>query len=379
MKTKKFIGKSFQYAIEKAKDELGEEIVIIDTQEVTSGGFLSEEKKMIEILVSVPENEGEAESAEPQAQESFFQSEKPKAAIIPKKVNKTFQYTYLTNELEKLNDYVEKLMFDEFPKILIQFKNTLIQAGITEEDAVKLVTAIQRKLKGIPVLSNGLLMGSLEGILQTYLKDRKLIRDYKPKVIALVGPPGVGKTMSLMKLATNKQIVGERTVAIISTDNYRMAASETLTKFSKLTTIPVHEVQNAEDFSNKIAKLHKVDIILVDTPGNNILEKKYFSEMDTFFQNVPNIKKLLVLNSSYDQRIINKYINEYNKLDISGMIITKIDELNFPGKVVSIAMSSNLPIYFLGNGQSIPGDLIENKDGFLWKQLEERIKEMLNE
>ena len=379
MKTKKFIGKSFQNAIEKAKDELGDEIIIIDTQEITSGGFLSEEKKMIEILVSMPDENEPSESENEPVQESIFPADKKKTAILPKKVSKSLQYTYLSHEIEKLNDYVEKLMFDDFPKILINFKNILVKTGVSEPDALKFITAIQKKLKGIPVLSNGLIMGSMESVAQSYLRDRKLITNYKQKVIALVGPPGVGKTMSLMKLATNKQIIGERTVAIVSTDCYRMAASETLAKFQKLTSIPVHEVQNAEDFSNKIAKLHKIDIILIDTPGNNIQEKKYFSEMDTYFRNVPNIKKLLVLPSSYDQKIVEEYINEYSKLDISGMIITKIDELNFPGKIVSIATSSNLPIYFIGNGQSIPGDLLENKDNILWKLLEDRIKDILNE
>ncbi len=378
MKTKKFIGKSFQNAIEKAKDEMGEEIVIIDTQQVTSGGFLSEEKKMVEILVSIAGNESENDDSTEESKSSF-DSQNSKPAIASKKVSKSLQYAYLSNELEKLNDYVGKLMFNDFPKILIDFKQILEKTGVTDSDAQKLMIATKKRLKGIPVLSRGLVMGSLEGVLQTYLKGKKFIRNYKPKIIALVGPAGVGKTMSIMKLATNKQIIGERTVAIISTDCYRMAASETLQKFQKLTSISVHETKNAEEFSSKIAKLNKIDIILVDTPGNSIQEKKYFSELDTFFQNVPNIKKLLVLSSSYDQQIIDNYINEYNKLDLTGMIITKIDELNFPGKIVSIAMSSNLPIYFLGNGQSIPGDLVENKTGYLWTKLEERMKELLNE
>jgi len=377
MKTKKFIGKSYQNAIEKAKDELGEEIIIIDTQEVTSGGFLSEEKKMIEIMVSLSDSDdGEEDERE---LPSVFPTGKPTINEAPKRVNKNLQYTYLSNELEKLNDYVEKLMFNDFPTILINFKNYLVKTGVTESDALKLIAAVQKRLKGIPVLSNGLLMGSLESVAQFYLKDRKLLRDNKQKIIALVGPPGAGKTMTLMKLATNKQIIGNRSVAIVSTDCYRMAATETLAKFHKLTSIPVYEVQNAEDFSNKIAKLNKTDLILIDTPGNNIQEKKYFSELDTYFQNVPNIKKLLVLPSTYDQRIIEKYIFEYQSLNITGMIITKIDELNFPGKILSIAMCSNLPIFLMGNGQSIPGDLIENRDAVLWNLLEERMKELIND
>jgi len=75
--------------------------------------------------------------------------------------------------------------------------------------------------------------------------------------------------------------------------------------------------------------------------------------------------------------MINQYIEEYGKMDLTGMIITKTDELNFPGKVLSILMCTNLPIYFVGTGQSIPGDLDENIDGYLWNRIEARIKELL--
>jgi flagellar biosynthesis protein FlhF len=299
--------------------------------------------------------------------------------VLPNKVSKSLQYTYLGHELEKLNEYVSKLIFDDYPKILIEFREILKQTGVTEYDAMKLLDMVKKRMKGIPVLSKALVMGSLEAATQVYLKGRKLIRNYEQKVIALVGPAGVGKTLSVMKLATNKQIMGERRISVISTDSYRMAAGEMLSKFAKLTSIPVYETRNVEEFSNRIAKLNKSDVILIDTPGNNIQENKYFSEMETYFQKVPNIKKLLVLSGCYDQQIIEKYIEEYSKMDITGMIITKIDELNYPGKCLSIAMSTNLPIYFLGTGQSIPGDIEENKDGYLWQKLESRIKELLND
>ena len=380
MKTNKFTGKSFQNAIEKAKDEMGEEIVIIDTREIINGGFLSEEKKMIEIVVSIPENGHSNPENQDETQQSTKSDDKiKKPAILHRKVGKNLQYTYLSHELEKLNDYVEKLMFDDFPKILIEFKNILEQTGVIEKDALKLIAGVRKRLKGIPVLSNGLLMGALEALLQIDLKEKPLITDYKQKIIAFTGPPGAGKTMSLMKLATNKQLIGERSVAIISTDCYRMAANEMLAKFHKLTSVAIYEVQNVEEFSTRIEKLRKTDIILIDTPGNSIKEKKYFSELNTYFQNIPNINKLLVLPAYYDQKIVEEYIKEYGKLDITGMIITKLDELNFPGKIVSITMSSNLPVYYFGNGQSIPGNLVEGKDNYLWNLLEHRIKELLND
>jgi len=380
MSTKKFTGKSFQQAVELAKDELGEEIIIIDTQEVKSGGFLSEEKKLIEILVSTAESEDESEESgnEKNLISSLHkESKKINQAVLPKKISKSLQYTYLNNELEKLNEYVEKLIFEDYPKIMVDFKNILVRTGIVENDAVKIVNAMQKRLKGIPVLTDHLLMGTLEAVTQVYFKGKNLFYNYKQKILAVVGPAGMGKTLSIMKLATNKQLIGERTVAIVSTDCYRMAATEMLSKFTKLTSIPVYETRNAEEFSNQIAKLNKVDVILIDTPGNSVMENKYFSEMDSYFQNFPNIKKLLVLSSSLDQRLINQYIEKYGKMDLSGMIITKTDELNFPGKVLSIVMCTNLPIYFLGTGQSIPGDLDENKDGYLWNRIEARIKELL--
>ncbi|MBN2280458.1 MAG: hypothetical protein JXQ65_07760 [Candidatus Marinimicrobia bacterium] len=379
MSTKKFTGKSFQNAVEKAKDELGEEIIIIDTQEVISGGFLSEEKKIVEILVSTAEHDltTGGPSSEKEAEPVKKEPKKVNQGILPKKISQSLQYTYLSNELEKLNEYVSKLIFDDFPKILVDFKDILQKTGVTNDDAVKLIAGVQKRLHGLPVLTDHLIMGSLESVTQVYLKGKNLFRNYEQKVLVFVGPAGVGKTLSIMKLATNKKLIGERTVAIVSTDCYRMAATEMLDKFTKLTSIPVYETRNAEEFSNQIAKLNNIDVILVDTPGNNVMDHKYFSEMDTYFRNYPNIKKLLILSNSLDQQMINQYITEYSKLDITGMIITKTDELNFPGKILSIAMSTNLPIYFIGTGQSIPGDLEENKDGLLWGRIEERIKEIL--
>ncbi len=378
MKPKIYSGKTYQEALDKAKTELGEDVIILDSKETKSGGFFSEEKNIIEVRVIA----GNEEFSLPQKNKAnlkinsninFSHKRKKTYQGLNNKLNSP-EISYIGNEIEKLNGYIKKILFPELPKTYNKIRESLERTGINSIDAVEFLMNTYSRLENIPNISSEVIIESLEAQICRLFNSRKLFSDNnEQQVFSLIGPAGTGKTTSLMKMATNREITQDKKVAIISTDCYRMAATEALKKFSNLTSIPVIEVRDTEKFSDSIDNLRKFDIILVDTPGRSPFNKKYISEMENYFLQVENMKKLLVLSSTTDSAIVREFSQIYSSLGVNGMIITKIDEIHFPGKVVSMVKAANLPVYYYGIGQSIPNDIKINNDRYIWEKIESNL------
>ncbi len=177
-------------------------------------------------------------------------------------------------------------------------------------------------------------------------------------VVVLVGPTGVGKTTSIAKLAARYALKhGRDQVVLVSMDNYRVASQDQILTYGKMLGTPVYMPSDVESFKTTISDLYDKPLILIDTPGIGQRDKRMKEQFD-LLKSVPfKMKTFLVLSSNTQNQALNQIASAYSDLDISGSIITKIDEAASLGGLLSTLIKWQIPIGYISEGQKVPDDL----------------------
>jgi len=178
------------------------------------------------------------------------------------------------------------------------------------------------------------------------------------KVVAFVGPTGVGKTTTLAKLAARYSLMERRKVAMVTADTYRIAATEQLKTYGRIMGIPVEVADSAEDISNILAKYKNMDLVLVDTAGRSPSNEEQLDELKRFIARSQPDEIHLVLSATtkyYDMiRIIERF---GAAVPINRMIFTKLDETRFYGAFLNLMNNFQIPLSYYSTGQNVPDDL----------------------
>lgn len=177
-------------------------------------------------------------------------------------------------------------------------------------------------------------------------------------IVALVGPTGVGKTTTIAKLAANfilKQ--GASQVALITTDNYRIAAHEQLNTYGRILDVPVRVASSAEELRGLINGFADKRLILIDTAGMSQRDMKLVEQINTLQQNEVSIRSYLVMSAATEYKAMNAIIKAFAVFDPQATILTKLDEAVTIGSAISSIIEHNLPLSFIADGQQVPEDI----------------------
>jgi flagellar biosynthesis protein FlhF len=176
-------------------------------------------------------------------------------------------------------------------------------------------------------------------------------------VIALVGPTGVGKTTTLLKMATNPQIFGRRNVAFISADTYRIGAVEQLRTFSSIARVPLSVVYSPTDISQALQNFGNQDLILIDTTGRSQNKPDHMIELRQFMQRASPDEIHLVLSATTKYKDILDIIQKFDSIGANRIAFTKLDETKTVGTMLNVSHYVKKPISYLTDGQNVPGDI----------------------
>lgn len=176
-------------------------------------------------------------------------------------------------------------------------------------------------------------------------------------VVALVGPTGVGKTTTLAKLAARALLKnGQRQLALITTDNYRVGAHEQLRTFGRLLDVPVRVARNAADLERLLKKLADKHLVLIDTAGVSQRDTRLVKRLHAL-DIKKSIRSFLVLSATTEITGLEEIIWQFQQVGLSGCIISKLDEAVLLGGVISAVIEHGLPIACITDGQRVPEDL----------------------
>lgn len=177
-------------------------------------------------------------------------------------------------------------------------------------------------------------------------------------ICALVGPTGVGKTTTIAKIAARFAMRhGQRHVALISTDNYRIGAHEQLQTYGRLLGVPVHVAASTQELQVLLHKLHDKKLILIDTAGMSQRDMRLAEQFAVMGAHTSVVKSYLVLSANTQLAVLDEAIVAFKQTSLAGCILTKLDETASLGGVFSALIRHHLPLAWVSHGQRVPEDL----------------------
>lgn len=182
--------------------------------------------------------------------------------------------------------------------------------------------------------------------------------DGSPNIIMLFGLQGAGKTTSAAKLAIKLRKDG-RNPLMIAADVYRPAAIKQLQSLGKQIGVPVFAIEDSKDVHTIVkqgiehAKENNYNSVIVDTAGRLQIDTELMAELLLLERMFSPQEKLLVIDAMTGQEAVNvgQMFNE--QLDISGIVMTKLDGDARGGAALSVVYSTNKPIKLVGMGEKI--------------------------
>ncbi|MDZ7393393.1 MAG: flagellar biosynthesis protein FlhF [candidate division KSB1 bacterium] len=243
--------------------------------------------------------------------------------------------------------------------LLEKERTALLKSGINPRLAAQLVRTAAYALGGDEPASSERLrervLLQIAGLIRT--AGPLHCRDGTPKVVAFVGPTGVGKTTTLAKLAVSGKYHYKKKIALISADTYRMAALEHLNTFAGIAQLPMSAVYTPEELRAAIEAHKDCDLILIDTAGRGQKDEEHIAELKQILRAAARVEVHLVLPANMKGSDLVAMARRFDVLPVHNLIVSKVDETRTLGSLLNVLDKIGKPISYVTTGQSIPEDI----------------------
>jgi flagellar biosynthesis protein FlhF len=197
-------------------------------------------------------------------------------------------------------------------------------------------------------------LGTLEHNLRGAEEDELVARG---GVYALVGPTGIGKTTTAAKLAARCVVQhGPQQLGLITTDTYRVGASDQLRAYGKILGVPVLIAQDSTDLRHAIDAFAGKRMVLIDTIGMGQHDERVAAQHDLLSE--AGVQRLILLNATAQAETLEDVLNAYRgRSGFAGAIVTKLDEAARIGCALDALLRHKLRLHYVTTGQRVPEDL----------------------
>ena len=265
----------------------------------------------------------------------------------------------LQNQLEEMKAMLMEMSRNKGAGDAIPTLQSAMQA---QEVTEKIIQDMIAKLNGTEILAprNSVKAASaLEKYIRKAIRIANGITLYsnKPKVVALIGPTGVGKTTTLAKIAAKFVLEQGARVALITADTYRISAVEQLKTYSDILGLPLEIVYNPEALRKAIEKHKDKQLILIDTAGRSQYNEYQMKELSGLLGIDADIEKHLVMSATTKTSDGMELLENFSICQPDRVIFTKVDETGTHGIILNILHRRKVALSYVTNGQSVPDDI----------------------
>jgi len=375
MEIKTYRAKTMQQALDLVRHELGADATVLHTREV-NGGLL---RRLVwgrhyEIAAShtmqVPSRlpplfERHSAQPVPESHEALQPIAHNTSMESRSAISTTGQPVQQSQgEIEKLQALVEQLQNQSeneteqtWSESLFAVFTDMIQADVQEEVARALVERLREssvETSDVEAARKHLIDLLAEELTVTGPIDTTARTG---RVVALVGPTGVGKTTTIAKLAANYRLRENKRVGLITVDTYRIAAVEQLRTYADIIDLPMEVVSTPREMREAIDRLRDLDLVLMDTAGRSPRDDVRIRELKALLAEANPDEVHLVLSAVGSATSMSATAARFATVGTSALVLTKLDEVMGLGSLLSVTRSCHLPISYLTNGQNVPDDI----------------------
>jgi signal recognition particle-docking protein ftsY len=287
----------------------------------------------------------------------------------------------LSKTKQSFNDKVNNV-FSAFRKVdedlLEELEEALIMSDVGVETSTKIIANLRDKIKKQNLKEADEVKQALREEIQNIFDeiDNTLHLDTTPSIILVVGVNGVGKTTSIGKIANRLKQDGKK-VVIAAADTFRAAAVEQLEIWANRAGCQIVKKEEGADPASvvydaiKKTREENADVLICDTAGRLHNKKYLMDELEkikrVIDKELPDASKeiLLVLDATTGQNAILQVQAFKETVDITGLVLTKLDGTAKGGVVIGITNENHMPVKFIGVGEQIDDMEVFNSKDFV--------------
>ncbi len=245
---------------------------------------------------------------------------------------------------------------DRFLKLLY---NTMIDKEVDEKYAGEIIAEAEKYKK--PGVTMDYILGNIyqKMILKFGKSDGILPSTKGPKVCFFIGPTGVGKTTTIAKIASSYSLNEKKKVALLTTDTYRIAATDQLRTYAGILGVPFRVIYEPEELTKAFEDFADCEYIFVDSAGHSHRNEELLNKQKEFLKVAEELETqtFLVLSATTKYKDLKKIADNYREISDYQLIFTKLDETGECGNVYNMRCESGATIAYITNGQNVPDDI----------------------
>lgn len=392
---KKFQGKTESEAIEAAKKELGESIVIMNVKNFRKKKFFgifgtnmveitvaleAETERPVSTVAPVKEVTGpivpgaiwEKASETKAVDEAGMQDETGKAIVekldglqlLLQQQFKMVEEEERREKKEQKETNTETTKEPQSNEILTFMKllyNTMIENEVNDKYANELISDIEKS--GKPDRQMDYTLSNVYQKMILKFGKAELIQPATktPKLIYFIGPTGVGKTTTIAKIASKFCVEEKKKIALLTADTYRIAAAEQLRTYASILEVPFRVIYTPEEIIQAVEEFKELDYILIDTSGHshqNEEQKNAVGELINATGEHLEKETFLVVSATTKYRDLIGIADAYKDMTKYKIIFTKLDETTALGNLYNLRLYTGASLSYVTCGQNVPDDIL---------------------
>lgn len=365
MQIKRFEARTMTAALKMVKDEFGPDAVILSARTLRRGGLLGAARPTgVEVTA--------ARDYTPSAPSDALRPPQAAPAAYGETGERRGIFSSLNEGLRALGRRrAESPGPGPDRPELMELHQHLLGQEVARDIAADVIARIPR----LPGYDPGLRRAGLRPLAGAALEDLGLRREVgtvdrgTPRIVALVGPAGAGKTTLAIKLAAVEALGKGRRVALVTLDDQRIGAIEQLKIYAGVLGVALRTAPTAADAPAALADVGAAEVVVVDTPGVSPGEDDRRAEVRRTLSALGCREVHLVVNACTREKDSLTVIDAWKGTPVHHLAFTRLDEAGACGSLVNLLLRTRLPLSYLGTGPRIPEDLAERPADLLLSRL----------
>ena len=383
---KKFQAKTEADAVEAAKKDLGDNVVIMNVKKAKRKGIFGLfGSQMIEVTVALEEQPEAFYGVVKKAPSAEQRKEQPVSGAVKTMEEKT--QNALEEKLNSLQSLLMQQMLKgdsaeteedrnveedgsktevqdvpptEVEKFIKLLYNTMLDNEVDERYANEILKEVERLQKpNVPF--DHVLAGIYQKMILKFGQAEEIVPSVDgPKVVLFLGPTGVGKTTTIAKLASKFCVENKKKVVLLTADTYRIAAAEQLRTYANILKVPFRIIYTEDELETAVHDFSEYDYIFVDTTGHSHQNQEQKENVCGLIRVVDKITEkdiFLVVSATTKYKDLLEIANAYKEICDYKFIFTKRDETSAYGNLLNLRLHTNSALSYVTCGQNVPNDI----------------------